>query len=151
MLPKKAPIVDNPVIESLDNMEASYKINREKGFLDCYLLSSQITQLIDLINSDNQLTEYEVIENVSFKNDTIIVPYCGMKKDSSLSISTVLADSEKTWNEDYYYFLGDNREKSIDSRNWGPIPSSRIIKIANKIVFSIDDGQIRWTRIKKTI
>lgn len=43
---------------------------------------------------------------------------------------------------DAYYLLGDNREQSLDSRNWGFVPRSRIVGRARLILWSAPvDGE----------
>jgi signal peptidase I len=43
---------------------------------------------------------------------------------------------------DAYYLLGDNREQSLDSRNWGFVPRSRIVGSARLILWSAPvDGE----------
>lgn len=50
--------------------------------------------------------------------------------------------------ESEYYLLGDQRQKSQDSRVWGPIPRDQIIGRASRISISIDPRahNIRWDR-----
>lgn len=42
---------------------------------------------------------------------------------------------------DMFYVLGDNREESVDSRSWGPIPASSVVGRARLVLWSSDVGR----------
>ena len=58
-----------------------------------------------------------------------------------------------TFKMDYYWMMGDNRDRSADSRYWGLVPEDHIVGSPVFIILSLDkergltDGKIRWNRI----
>ena len=59
-----------------------------------------------------------------------------------------------TFNMDYYWMMGDNRDRSLDSRYFGLVPEDHIVGTPQRIMFSIDEERglfdtkkIRWNRI----
>jgi signal peptidase I len=63
------------------------------------------------------------------------------------------AAAEYTFEQDYYFMMGDNRHGSLDSRFWGFVPADHIVGKASYVWFSVDPagGGIRWERMFKSI
>lgn len=63
---------------------------------------------------------------------------------------------EYTFENNYYFMMGDNRDYSNDSRTWGFVPESHIVGRASVVFFSTQHAakwtqKIRWNRIFKFI
>lgn len=76
-------------------------------------------------------------------------------EDGKLFIAGV-EKSTYTFNQDYYFMMGDNRHDSADSRFWGFVPEDHIVGKAFFIWLSIDPHadfvhKIRWNRFFKLI
>ena len=65
-------------------------------------------------------------------------------EDMEFSIEDFEPASVKSYTvkNDYYFFLGDNRHNSIDSRYIGVIPRDKIIGKVNRILLSVDNEEI---------
>ena len=97
------------------------------------------------INVDN-LPLYRRVIN-SYEKNTLEV------KGSDIYINGV-ATNKYTFEQDYYWAMGDNRHNSEDSRMWGYVPHDHMVGKPLVIWFSTKDGSlfngIRWDRIMKS-
>jgi signal peptidase I len=64
--------------------------------------------------------------------------------------------NQYTFNQNYYFMMGDNRHNSLDSRYWGFVPEDHIVGKGFFIWLSIDRNadfihKIRWSRFFKLI
>jgi len=87
------------------------------------------------------ILNYEGLENVVIKNDRLFI---GGKEHF-----------QYTFQQNYYFTLGDNRHNSYDSRFWGLVPEDHIVGKPIMVGFSYDtDGNIaniRWDRLMKWV
>lgn len=97
------------------------------------------------------------LDNISIY-DRIITAYEGNKlqvKDSSIYINGEIA-TNYTFNQGYYFMMGDNRHHSADSRFWGFVPADHIVGKPKFIWLSTNKdkgfpGNIRLKRMFKSI
>jgi signal peptidase I len=52
-----------------------------------------------------------------------------------------------TFQQDYYFVMGDNFHNSQDSRYWGLVPQDHLIGKAFAIWYSLDESGVRWNRL----
>ena len=82
------------------------------------------------------------------------------KKDLKVNGSEIRIDGKVvnnyTFNQNYYWMMGDNRHNSEDSRYWGYVPEDHIVGKPIFIWLSIDPhgkglNKIRWNRVFTTV
>ena len=49
------------------------------------------------------------------------------------------------------FVLGDNRQSSVDSRNFGTVPMQDILGRARQVWFSVDEKGVRWERLGQVL
>ncbi|MDJ1500105.1 signal peptidase I [Xanthocytophaga agilis] len=67
--------------------------------------------------------------------------------------------TEYTFNQNYYWMMGDNRHNSVDSRYWGFVPEDHVVGKAVLVWLSIDPNEswmsigdkVRWKRLFSSI
>jgi len=105
----------------------------------------------------------DIIE-LNIKNLSIYKEIIENYEGNSLSVNgneiliNSIPTSQYTFNQDYYWMMGDNRHNSEDSRYWGFVPEDHIVGKPVFIWMSIDginDGiknwKIRWDRVFTTV
>ena len=56
-----------------------------------------------------------------------------------------------TFKKDYYFMMGDNRNKTLDSRRWGFVPEENIIGKVQCVLYSNYGGEFNWNRFLKPV
>ncbi|HEX8548089.1 MAG TPA: signal peptidase I [Cytophagaceae bacterium] len=87
---------------------------------------------------DKFITRYEGHDDVKIEEDKLIIEGKEVK--------------EYTFNQNYYFMMGDNRHNSLDSRYWGFVPEDHIVGKALLIWMSLDAeetflSKVRWRRL----
>ena len=96
---------------------------------------------------------------ISLNNETYIIYKKLLLNDEKIHIKKIdnefqingIINTTYTFKQNYYFMVGDNRKKSIDSRHYGFVSEEKIVGKVQNILFSYENNKIRWDRFIKNI
>lgn len=144
---KKSGVVDSLQMDLNTEAEGTswffFKMVNKKWTINDFgpLIIPKKNMKVELNDFNYQLYKY-VILNYERKNLT--------KKDNSFLIDGQIVDTY-TFENNYYFVLGDNRADSRDSRFIGFIPENEIIGKAQFVLLSNYQNEFQWKRFFKKI
>lgn len=85
--------------------------------------------------------------------ETTGLPAVYVDADRTLASSARDTMPARTVEPNHYFMIGDNRDRSYDSRFWGTVPRADVLGTARVVYFSWDgdSSTVRWSRIGKVI
>jgi signal peptidase I len=69
--------------------------------------------------------------------------------ESAMMLGPDRGDAEFTVPAGNYLMIGDNRDNSADSREWGYVPEANLVGKATRIWFNFDSGRNQWFNWKR--
>jgi len=94
------------------------------------------------LNHSNHIKYKELLRNLE--------KACIEKKEHHYQVNGKI-QTDYTFQNNYFFVMGDNRYQSIDSRFFGLIKEDMIIGKSERVLFSTYDDRFQWKRIYKRI
>ena len=97
------------------------------------------------------LNKFQIFNKEWSTEDNIIDIYKYLKNNPSLYMVNGVITDEYTFEQDYYFMMGDNRHASADSRAWGFVPNDHVVGKAVFVWLSMDPDYPNWSDIKHKV
>ena len=114
-------------------------------------------QLTNFINENAQqeldwiLNKFQKFNEKWKTEESIIEIDKYLKTNPSLYMVDDIITDEYTFEQDYFFMMGDNRHASADSRAWGFVPNDHVVGKAVFVWLSMDPDYPKWSDIKHKV
>jgi len=114
-------------------------------------------QLTNFINENSQqeldwiLNKFQKFNEKWKTEESIIEIDKYLKTNPSLYMVDDIITDEYTFEQDYFFMMGDNRHASADSRAWGFVPNDHVVGKAVFVWLSMDPDYPNWSDIKHKV